>query len=158
MTASFQALENSAHTSGEQRRTVVVIVAHAKSARYKPAMLILIRGLPGSGKSTLARQLARRGFVHLEADMWFEQRGAFDAALLPQAHAWCRAQAAAALQAGRHVVVSNTFIKRADLRPYIVAAARLGIITEVRHATGTWPSLHAVPADVLAQMARDFEP
>ena len=121
-------------------------------------MLILIRGLPGSGKSTLARKLARRGYVHLEADMWFEQRGAFDAALLPQAHAWCRAQAVAALEAGRAVVVSNTFIRRADLRPYVVAAARLGIITEVRCATGTWPSLHHVPADVLAQMARDFEP
>ena len=121
-------------------------------------MLILIRGLPGSGKSTRARKLARRGFVHLEADMWFEQRGAFDAALLPQAHAWCRARAAAALKAGRNVVVSNTFIRRADLRPYIVAAARLGIITEIRRATGRWRSLHNVPAEVLAQMARDFEP
>jgi len=121
-------------------------------------MLILIRGLPGSGKSTLARKLAKRGFVHLEADMWFEERGAFDAALLPQAHMWCRAQAIAALEAGRNVVVSNTFIKRADLRPYIVAAARLGMITEVRRAIGTWPSLHHVPAEVLAQMARDFEP
>lgn len=126
--------------------------------RYNPVMLILIRGLPGSGKSTLARKLARRGFAHFEADMWFEQRGAFDAALLPQAHAWCRAQAAKALKAGRNVVVSNTFIRRADLRPYVVAATRLGIITEVRCATGSWPSLLNVPAGVLAQMTRDFEP
>ncbi len=121
-------------------------------------MLILIRGLPGSGKSTLARRLAKRGFVHLEADMWFEQRGAFDAALLPRAHVWCRAQTTAALVAGRAVVVSNTFVKRADMRPYIVVAARLGVITEIRHATGRWRSLHHVPAAVLAQMARDFEP
>ena len=126
--------------------------------RYNRAMLILIRGLPGSVKSTRARKLARRGFVHLEADMWFERRGAFDATLLPHAHAWCRAQTAAALKAGRDVVVSNTFIRRADLRPYIVAAARLGIITEVRCTTGRWRSLHNVPAEVLAQMARDFEP
>lgn len=134
------------------------IVAHAKVARYNRAMLILIRGLPGSGKSTLARKLVRRGFLHFEADMWFEERGAFDATLLPEAHAWCRARAAAALKAGRDVVVSNTFIRRADLWPYVVAAARLGIITEVRCATGRWRSLHIVPADVLAQMARDFEP
>ncbi|MCX7007768.1 MAG: ATP-binding protein [Kiritimatiellaeota bacterium] len=127
-------------------------------SRYKPAMLILIRGLPGSGKSTLARKLARHGFVHLEADMWFKQRGEFDAALLPQAHIWCRAQAIPALEAGRDVVVSNTFIKRAEMRPYLSAAARLGVIAEIRCATGTWPSLHDVPADVFAQMTRDFEP
>lgn len=126
--------------------------------RYNPAMLILIRGLPGSGKSTQARALAARGFRHFEADLWFEQHGAFDVALLPQAHAWCRAQALAALEEGCDVVVSITFIKRAELRPYLAAAARLGIAAEVRCVTGAWPSLHDVPPDVLAQMARDFEP
>lgn len=130
----------------------------ATRARYNPAMLILIRGLPGSGKSTLARALAARGFVHCEADLWFEQRGAFDPARLPEAHAWCLAQACAALAAGRDVVVSNTFVKRAELQPYLAAAQRLGVPVEVRCATGAWPSLHAVPADVRAQMARDFEP
>ena len=121
-------------------------------------MLILIRGLPGSGKSTLARELVARGFAHFEADMWFEQRGAFDAALLSEAHAWCLAQATAALKNGHDVVVSNTFIKHAEMQPYLDAAQRLGKAVEIRCATGTWPNRHNVPAEVLTQMTRDFEP
>ena len=121
-------------------------------------MLILIRGLPGSGKSTLARELAARGFVHIEADMWFEQRGSFDAALLPEAHAWCLAQTVVALESGRDVVVSNTFVKQSEMQPYLDTARRLGQTVEIRCATGTWPSRHNVPAEVLTQMTRDFEP
>jgi predicted kinase len=120
-------------------------------------MLILSRGLPGSGKSTLAGELVARGFRHFEADLWFEQRGAFDPALLPEAHAWCLAQAGAALAAGADVVVSNTFVTHAEMQPYLAAAARFGVAVEVRRATGAWPSRHQVPAEVLAQMARDFE-
>jgi len=104
-------------------------------------MLILIRGLPGSGKSTLARELATRGFAHFEADMWFEQRGAFDPAL----------------EAGHNIVVSNTFIKRAELQPYLDAAQRFGVAVEIRRATDAWPSLHNVPDAVFRQMVRDFE-
>jgi ABC-type proline/glycine betaine transport system ATPase subunit len=39
------------------------------------ARIRLIRGLPGSGKSTMAKLMD--GFVHFEADMYFEVGGEF---------------------------------------------------------------------------------
>lgn len=46
--------------------------------------LLLIRGLPGSGKSTMAKEYAKAGYVHCEADQFFEIDGQyrFDASKL----------------------------------------------------------------------------
>lgn len=39
--------------------------------------LLLIRGLPGSGKTTMAKQYAQIGYVHCEADQYFERDGEY---------------------------------------------------------------------------------
>jgi len=82
--------------------------------------LVLIRGLPGSGKSTMALVLAQVGYVHYEADMYFMQDGQYqyDSRQVRQAHQWCREQTLRALQAGKRVVVSNTFTRLQEMEPY----------------------------------------
>lgn len=89
--------------------------------------MVIVRGLPGSGKSTFAKARYPEA-VHCEADMFFELGGEyrFDPKRLNQAHAWCQGRAIQALQDGRDVVVSNTFVKVWELTPYVEMAERFG--------------------------------
>lgn len=119
--------------------------------------LVLIRGLPGSGKTTLAKQMT--GHEHFEADQFFEVDGAyqFDASKLPAAHAWCVTAANKALSAGRDVVVSNTFTRRWEMRPYFDAAEKIGASVRVIEARGTWENVHGVPAEAIERMRARWE-
>jgi energy-coupling factor transporter ATP-binding protein EcfA2 len=117
--------------------------------------LVLIRGLPGSGKTTLAR--AMDGFVHFEADQWMVDADGsyrFDPGRLAAAHEACRAAARRALDDGRSVVVSNTFVERWEMQPYF----EMGYPVRVIEASGTYESEHAVPPEVLQQMRELWEP
>lgn len=115
--------------------------------------LLLVRGLPGSGKTSMAKSL--QGFVHLEADQFFERDGEFefDRSKLAEAHAWCLQQTKEELDAGRSVVVSNTFTRNVEMLPYF----QLGYPTIVMEATGQWKSVHGVPDDVVELMRQKWE-
>jgi len=64
--------------------------------------LLLIRGLPGSGKTTMAKEYEKSGYVHCEADQYFEVDGEyrFEGSKLRAAHDDCLRRAIAA-QGGR---------------------------------------------------------
>ena len=120
-------------------------------------MITLIRGLPGSGKSTLARAFAARtGALHLEADMYFVQDGAYryDSAHIAEAHAWCRNLLRDSSKHGGDVIVANTFTQRREIDGYV-----LGLKQPYRviHCTANGDSIHSVPVDVLARMAARWE-
>jgi predicted kinase len=122
--------------------------------------LVLIRGLPGSGKSTLARRLAAEmGYIHLEADQFFEREGPyrFDLARLADAHAWCQRTAFERLAGGASVVISNTFVTLWELSSAIGLAEVLALPYRIIEARGAWPNVHAVPEDALAQMRMRWE-
>lgn len=116
--------------------------------------LALIRGLPGSGKSTIARSMA--GYVHLEADMYFETSAgySFDPSKLKDAHDWCFTETSAALSRGSSVVVANTFVTLFEMERYLL----LGYPTLVVEAKGNFPSAHQVDTAVLQQMRESWEP
>ena len=122
--------------------------------------LLLIRGLPGSGKSTMAKEYAKAGYVHCEADQYFEVNGQyrFDASKLSAAHADCLQRAIAALDAGYPVVVANTFTRRWEMEPYVKAAKIRGVNVRIVEATGNWPNVHGVPEYAVERMRARWEP
>lgn len=118
--------------------------------------LIIIRGLPGSGKSTLAKTL---GIDHFEADQYFMLSGEykFDASKFEQAHSMCMHNTCAALEAGRDVVVSNTFTQEWEIDPYAQLADDLGVELVVCTTKGTYGSVHGVPEEVVQRMRDRWE-
>ncbi len=118
--------------------------------------LVLVRGLPGSGKSTLGKILEHEGFVHLEADMYFEVDGEYkyDASKVGEAHRWCQNLTLASLKQGRDVVVTNTFTQLRELTPYLNMSSSVELI----EAKGSWKNTHDVPDSKLIDMAKRWEP
>lgn len=120
--------------------------------------LLLIRGLPGSGKSTMAAGLD--GFKHYEADMYFvSPDGAYeyDKTKVQDAHLWCQIQVAAALADGQDVVVSNTFSRRWEMKPYEELAQRFGAVLLTVTLTGQYTNVHGVPDEVIERMRARWE-
>lgn len=119
--------------------------------------LILVRGLPGSGKSTFARTLVKAGYEHVETDMWHtdaEGNYRFDGSKLAEYHRYCQETTAYMLAEGRNVVVSNTFVKRWELQPYLEMGAASVTIVEMPTVYG---NVHGVPAGVVERMAKSWE-
>lgn len=120
--------------------------------------LVLIRGLPGSGKSTIARSM--NFDVHYEADMFFINKNGdycYDPRKIGEAHKWCQEGVYQALLKGKKVVVSNTFIKLFEMKPYFDMAHELGVELDVIQAEGRWSNVHDVPEEVVKRMEDNWE-
>lgn len=121
--------------------------------------LFLIRGLPNAGKSTLAEQL---GGSHFEADKYFVDESGnynFDPSKLKLAHQWCQLQVLNAMIKSETIVVSNTFTREWEMKPYMDMAKDWGyrvfsIIVEKRHDN---VNNHGVPYEKIQQMLDRFE-
>jgi translation initiation factor RLI1 len=120
---------------------------------FKRNEIVLIRGVPGSGKTTKAKSMS--GYVHLEADMYFDVKGkyVYDPSKIKEAHDWCVAAAAKSLQAGKSVVVSNTFKNVWEMKRYV----DLGFSFQVIEMNGSWPNVHGVPENKVEQMKKNME-
>lgn len=131
--------------------------------------LIIIRGIPGSGKTTYSNKmkahLVKFGYdpndvVQYEADMYFmDDKGNYnwDADKLCSAHKWCYNKAKEALQNHKIVIVSNTFINRKLLKPYIKLAEETNAECEIYHCTGNWKNVHNVPDETIKRMIEHFQ-
>lgn len=119
--------------------------------------LTLIRGLPGSGKSTLARKLDA---IHLEADQFFIQNNGvylFKPLKLKAAHKWCENQCKYHLRQGNNVVVSNTFVKRWELEPYLKLAKQYNANLIIKTCTEKYASIHDVSDKTIQKMSESWE-
>lgn len=120
--------------------------------------LIIIRGVPGSGKTTKAKEY--KDHFHVEADMYFidkDGRYVFDREKLRDAHEWCMASCRKALQEGQSVVVSNTFIRRWEVKPYVAMAKKYGAKLSVIEVSGMWKNEHGVPDETVERMRFNYE-
>lgn len=122
-------------------------------------MLVIIRGLPGSGKSTLAKRYAKKGFIHLENDMYFTKHGRYhwDANEMPHAIAWCEKETEKLLNDGKDVVVSNVFTKIDHMRNYFEMAHKRKIPVTILTKNEHYGSTHDVPKEVIIRMQEEFE-
>lgn len=124
--------------------------------------LILIRGLPGSGKTTIANKLLDEigNSFHVEADMFFMRETGkyeFDKEKLKDAHKWCFDMACFALRGERTVIVSNTFVMKWEMEPYINFAVASGMPFKIITATGSYQSVHNVPSETIERMKARWE-
>ena len=127
--------------------------------------LILIRGLPGSGKSTLAISLSKRfqaaglDFQHIETDMFFQKLDGyqFDKSKLQEAHKWTQDWCHECLDDKINVIVSNTFTRIWEMKPYIDMAKEFGAKLTVITCEGQHGNVHNVPPEKIQEMKARWE-
>ena len=123
---------------------------------HKKVTITLIRGLPGVGKTTTALKMNAK---HVEADMFFDKNGkyCFEGRKIKDAHIWCQSQAKYHLNQGEDVVVSNTFVKIDELKPYIDASKVYGASLQIIEFKKNYKNTHNVPDSTIAMMRRNWE-
>jgi predicted kinase len=128
--------------------------------------LFLIRGVQGSGKSTLADHLffaigAAEKVVHYEADHFFIDPASgeykWDANKIGEAHRWCQGMTDRAMQAEYTIIVSNTFVKRAEMQIYEEMAKKHGYTVHEIICRGRFQNVHGVPEEKVEQKRKQFE-
>jgi hypothetical protein len=55
-----------------------------------------------------------------------------------------------------HVIVSNTFVKRRDLKPYLVEAITRGYRIVIYRMVNDFGSIHRVPRETVSRMKESF--
>jgi len=132
-------------------------------ANLSTPCVIIIRGIPGSGKSTLAKYYTQLipNVVHCEADHYFINRQGeycYDGSKIKLAHQYCLQNMRNALGKGQSVIVSNTTIKRWELKVLLDIAASYHIEHYIIHCCGEFTNTHNVPSEVVAKMVLNYEP
>tara|TARA_Y100001956_G_scaffold16659_1_gene16173 strand:+ start:6076 stop:6402 length:327 start_codon:yes stop_codon:yes gene_type:complete len=97
---------------------------------------------------------------HFEADMYFvdeQGRYCYEAEKIPQAHQWCQEMTKKSLQNKESVVVSNTFIRRWEIVPYMKMAKRFGARFEVIECHEQYGNIHGVKPETVLQMKKRWQ-
>lgn len=120
--------------------------------------LILVRGVPGSGKSTFAKKNFP-DFPVIEADDYFYQDGEykFDPSKISDAHKDCQYRTRKLLEAGRSVVVANTFTQLWEMDAYLDLAYKFDAELVVYRCKGNYTNVHGVPPEKVKQMQDRFQ-
>ena len=82
----------------------------------------------------------------------------FDSALLGHAHAWCLKMTESFMDhTNNMVVVSNTFSRLWEMKPYRELATQKGWDFSVIKVVGSHGSMHSVPVETIARMRDGWE-
>lgn len=130
--------------------------------------LTLIRGAPGSGKSTLA-ELIRRAtqkehdryeIALVEIDDWRVDAAGiyrYDPQLNREIAGKCLSRTIELLKTGTSVIVCNTFLKMPQVKPYRIAAHKLGCLYVEYICNSLHGSVHGVSQNDAEGMRRRLE-
>jgi len=122
--------------------------------------LIIIRGIPGSGKSSFANLMTKFNYYHIEADMYYymkygEYKWSKEEA--PLAHEWCQKEFKKLIEKEKNIVISNTFIKKSEMEPYIKLANEHNYNISIIKMMTNFNTIHNVPEDTIKRMRENFE-
>lgn len=130
-------------------------------------LLVLIRGVSGSGKTTFANMLKSQSEkVNIcckifEADDYFMKNGhyRFNPSELPFAHKQCFENTEKALKDDETniVVVSNTFVRKWEIEPYIELANNDDVDLKIYRMNTQFENTHDVPKSKVEKMKRSME-
>ena len=81
----------------------------------------------------------------------------FDPTFLSQAHTWCQQRAEAALKQGLDVVVSNTFVKKWEMKAYRKMALKYDAELVIEVCREQYGNIHGVPSSVVERMKKDWQ-
>lgn len=122
--------------------------------------IVLIRGVSGSGKSTIAKQQYEpKGYIHIEADQFFEHNGkyTYNPKLQSFAHKVAQRRTEAAMKRSKDIVVANTFTCKWEMEPYEEMAKKYNYPITIIIAKGNYPSVHGVPLEKIEEQRQRFE-
>lgn len=132
----------------------------------KNQTLIIVRGIPGSGKSTFAAkkksELEGHGYSvnRFEADdFWLNENNEyiFRPELLGVAHNECWRRTFDAFDhSADYVIVSNTFVTRKDLKPYLKEAEIRNLEVIIYRMDNEFQNIHNVPVETVENMKKRF--
>lgn len=125
-------------------------------------MIVIIRGLPGSGKSTEAEKICQEFKInhHYENDMFFLDKNGeykFNSKKVKESYEWCKNKVEDVLKLKEDVVVSNNFVTKAEVEPYVELARKYNTSFYILEATGNFKSIHGIPEDVIKKMKDRWE-
>ena len=126
------------------------------------ANLYIIRGVPGSGKTTLAKKMiaCEMADYSIEADFFMtDEKGrySFTPSKLTDCHQKCQDAIHKSLVAGNNCVVSNTFTRKWEMKPYIDMAKAGNHKITIIVCQGDFQNVHGVPDAKVLEMKERFE-
>lgn len=123
-------------------------------------MLIVVRGLPGSGKTELVEQLSKELRIphHLKPDIYYDKHNIIRITpdKVKEANAWCIAETYNILRSRLNCIVSNVFVTKKDVLPYINMCKYFGTECRIVVANGE-AYMNNIPDEQCKEMIDNWE-
>lgn len=124
--------------------------------------LIILQGPPGSGKSGVARKLANKiinAVIVSTDERHFNDDGKYEFKKdqVARFHQQTQQKAQVLMSLGCTVIVDNTNILNAHVKPYVMAAEKYGFKVRFIRVDGNYPNTHGVPDDIVQKMRSMME-